>query len=197
VEGKPVLESMARPVLTTDPATRPRDSAFVTTAGGMTIATYQYAPGIRNVQVCFRPVNLPFVDGDVVGLPIILATFSGLSGNSRQLSKVALYNYIMFNTRTCTCFVFKTCTCRYKMFFFSVHQIIFLSHISRLNMADLEVLISVKTPESGGDVATQHNHYVSADHTTCEAPRSPAWAVETMQYIRYCQIRYPDRVGTL
>jgi hypothetical protein len=60
-----------------------------------------------------------------------------------------------------------------------------ISSISCLNMADLEVLITVIIPESDGDVATQNNRYISADHTTCEAPRSPAWAVETIQYIRH------------
>jgi hypothetical protein len=72
-----------------------------------------------------------------------------------------------------------------------------ISSISRLNMADLEVLITVISPESGGDVVTQNNRYVSADHTICEAPRSPAWPVETIQYMRHCQIRYTDCVGTL
>jgi hypothetical protein len=46
-----------------------------------------------------------------------------------------------------------------------------ISSISRLTMADLEVLITVITPESGGDVARHYNRYVSADHHTCEAPR--------------------------
>jgi hypothetical protein len=66
-------------------------------------------------------------------------------------------------------------------------------------MADLEVLITVITLESGSDVGTQNNRYVSADHTTCEAPRSlaMAWAVETIQYIRHCQLRYTDCVETL
>jgi hypothetical protein len=72
-----------------------------------------------------------------------------------------------------------------------------ISSISRFNMADLEVLITVITPESGGDVARHNNRYVSADHTTSEASRSPAWAVETIQYIRHWQIRYTDCVGTL
>jgi hypothetical protein len=72
-----------------------------------------------------------------------------------------------------------------------------ISSISCLNMADLEVLITVITPEPGCDVATQNNRYVSADHTTCEASRSPAWAVETIQYIRHCQLRYTDCEGTL
>jgi hypothetical protein len=66
-----------------------------------------------------------------------------------------------------------------------------------LNMADLEVLFTVITPESGGDVARQNNRYVSADHTTCEAPRSPAWPVKTIQYIRHCKLRYTDCVGKL
>jgi hypothetical protein len=46
-----------------------------------------------------------------------------------------------------------------------------ISSIRRLNMADLEVQITVTTPESGGDVARHNNRYVSTDHTTCEAPR--------------------------
>jgi hypothetical protein len=78
-----------------------------------------------------------------------------------------------------------------------------MSSISRLNMADLEVLITVIIPEPGCDVATQNNMYlyaicyVSADHSTCEAPRSPAWPVETIQYIRHCQLRYADCEATL
>jgi hypothetical protein len=46
-----------------------------------------------------------------------------------------------------------------------------ISSISRLNMADLEVLITVITPESCGDVARHNNLYLSADHHSCEAPR--------------------------
>jgi hypothetical protein len=63
-----------------------------------------------------------------------------------------------------------------------------ISSISRLNMADLEVLVTVITPEPGCDVATQNNRYVSADHTTCEAPRSPAWRLK--QYNTYVTARY-------
>jgi hypothetical protein len=69
--------------------------------------------------------------------------------------------------------------------------------IIRLNKADLDVLITVLTHEPGCDVATQNNRYVSADHTTCKAPRSPTWAVETIQYIRHCQLRYTDCERTL
>jgi hypothetical protein len=47
-----------------------------------------------------------------------------------------------------------------------------ISSISCVNMADLEVRITVITPESGGDVEIHNNRYVSADHPTCEAPRA-------------------------
>jgi hypothetical protein len=46
-----------------------------------------------------------------------------------------------------------------------------ITNTSRLNKAGLEVLITVLTPDSGGDVTRHINRYVSDEHPTCETPR--------------------------
>jgi hypothetical protein len=63
-----------------------------------------------------------------------------------------------------------------------------ISSISRLNMADLEVLITVITPEPGCDVATQNNRYVPP--TTLPVKHHGRQLGQSKQYNTYVTASY-------